>query len=215
MHTWLARAVALVEELGDSTDADKLRRYADNMIAMKNDLEAQAGLAKLVAGILYRALARAELRAPSTVQGTFIPAGSPLEAFAAVGKALEGATQDVMFIDPYSDAKLLTDFAAQVPEGIKIRVLSDELHHKPTLKPAVERWIAQYGGKRPLEARFATTALHDRLVLVDRSAAWMSGQSFKDLAVKSPTSIIRVDPETAALKIAAYENMWMQAKPLT
>jgi hypothetical protein len=43
----------------------------------------------------------------------------------------------------------------------------------------------------------------------------MLGQSLKDFAEKAPTSIVRVDAQTAQLKIEAYADLWDTAKPLT
>jgi hypothetical protein len=43
------------------------------------------------------------------LRGAFIAAGHGFDAFAAVGKALGTATADVFIVDPYADAKLLTD----------------------------------------------------------------------------------------------------------
>jgi hypothetical protein len=76
----------------------------------------------MVAQIMHRALARAELRAPVASQGAFIAAGNSFEAFAAVGKVLSAVTTDVLIVDPYADEKLLTDYAMQAPEGIGVRV---------------------------------------------------------------------------------------------
>jgi len=54
---------------------------------------------------------------------------------------------------------------------------------KPSLKPAAERWIAQWQAKRPLEVRQAPAkSLHDRLIITDGATAWVVWQSFKDLA---------------------------------
>jgi hypothetical protein len=214
LHKWLARAVALVEEVGDITDAVTLRTLADQMVTMARIPGVQDDLAEQIVPIIHRALARAELKAPASAQGVFIPAGNSFEAFAAVGRVLGTATADVLIVDPYGDEKLLTDFAIQAPERIPIRLLTDAKRYKPTLVPAAQRWKQQYGPDRPLEVRLAVTALHDRLIVVDGATAWAVGQSFKDLAEKAPTSIVRVGPETAALKISAYADLWKAAKPL-
>jgi len=208
MHQWLARAVALVEEGGDISDAITLRGWADTMVAMELDLVVRRGLINKIRAILYRALARAELKAPASAQGAFIPAGNSFEAFAAVGNVLGTATADVLMVDPYADEKLLTDFAMQATESVSMRVLTDDTRHKPTLRPAAQRWKQQYGPTRLLEVRLATAPLHDRLIVVDNAVVWMVGQSFKDLAENAPTSIVRVDAGTAALKISAYANLW-------
>ena len=134
---------------------------------------------------------------------------------AAVGKVLQEAKQTLLIVDPYMDEKVLTDFAGLAPAGVTLHLLADTQGHKPTLKPAVTRWAAQHGTARPVEARLAAPrTLHDRLIVVDGAGAWTLTQSFNALAARSPASIVRVDAETAALKVAAYDSMWQAAGPL-
>lgn len=84
------------------------------------------------------------------------------------------------------------------------------------MKPAAERWIAQYQKARPLQVRLAPAkTLHDRLIVTDKSVAWVIGQSFKDLAKRAHTSLVRMDPESGGLKISAYKAIWASATPLT
>jgi hypothetical protein len=85
---------------------------------------------------------------------------------------------------------------------------------KPTLQPAAKRWETQYGDKRPLEVRLAPPrSFHDRVIIIDQMAVWILTQSLNAFATRAPASIIRVDPDTAALKIAAYEEVWTGAQP--
>jgi hypothetical protein len=164
---------------------------------------------------LYRALAVAELNAPASVQGTFLPVGNAFDALVTVRKALQSATNSILIVDPYLDVKAVEDFVTQAPEGIGVQLLADEAHLKPSLKPAVVRWITQHGAVRPIEARLTPPrALHDRLIAIDGNEVWILTQSLKDLASRSPATVARVDPETSALKIAAYDAMWSGAKPI-
>jgi hypothetical protein len=57
-------------------------------------------------------------------------------------------------------------------------------------------------------------SLHDRLILLDRAVVWSLGQSFNQLAVRSPTSLSKVDPETARMKIDHYDLLWAASTPL-
>jgi hypothetical protein len=83
------------------------------------------------------------------------------------------------------------------------------------MRPAVERWAAQFGQDRPIAVRVAPQAiLHDRLILIDGTESWSAGQSFNGMAQRSHTSIERSDPEMAAMKIQAYEAIWSGAQPL-
>jgi hypothetical protein len=143
------------------------------------------------------------------------PAGDQFDAFSALGKVLSQATGDVVMVDPYMDEVTLTDFLPLVSEGVSIRLLSDAHSVKPTLKPAVGKWQQQYGDVRPLSAKLsAPRSLHDRLIILDSSSAWILTQSLKDFAARSPGSIAKVDAEAASLKVRAYEAMWTSATDL-
>lgn len=208
---WLGRAAALVEASGDITDSATFK----NITARLHFPHLRPSLTQQMALLLHRALARAEIHAPASAQGSFIPVGEPFSAIAAVSKVLSGARQSVLIVDPYADAKALTDFAGLAPEGVQVRILSDAGTVKPSLKPAAESWSKQYGGTRPLEIRLAPArSLHDRIITVDDSQAWTLTQSLKDFAARSPASIVKVDAETAGLKISAYGTIWQGATTL-
>jgi len=208
---WLGRAYALVKETGELTDTYSLDHHIKNL----ETPQWRRATVGPILDILYRALAVAEMKAPAATQGAFIPAGNVLQAMTAIGKILELARRDVLIVDPYMDVTTITDFAVLAPEGVQIRLLADAKDYKPTLKPAVERWVDQYGGNRPLSARLsAARSLHDRLIAVDGAQVWVLTQSLNGFAVRSPATIIRTDAETAGLKIAAYAVLWNAATPL-
>jgi hypothetical protein len=208
---WLGRAGALILA---SSDAMEIAMYRAAALGLNMSTSRWQSVQDIVA-ILYRLLAVAELRAPVAARGAFIPAGNAFDAMAAVGKVLTAATGDVLIVDPYMDEKALTDFAPLAPEGVAIRLMADEQHHKPTLAPAQRRWISQFGGKRPLTVRLATPrSLHDRLIVVDSAESWVLTQSLNAFAARSPAAIVRADRETSALKIGAYQEMWGRAKPI-
>jgi hypothetical protein len=206
-NRWLGRAAALVELTGDTANFVSLKVASQNLATVLRETNAQT-----IAVIVQQALAKAEVNAPATSQGTFIAAGSTFDAYAAVGKTLAQAKTDVLMVDPYADEKVLTDYAALAPDTIAVRLLTDKASHKNTLKPAAERWLQQFGPARPLEVRLAAArTLHDRLILVDGKTAWTLGQSFNKLAERAHTSLVRLPPEAGAEKIAAYEAMWATA----
>jgi hypothetical protein len=211
-NLWLGRAATLVEATGDIAGLLTMTNAAQWLAGANRDLNAQ-----MIAAVVYTALAKAELAAPAAVQGTFIAAGHTFDAFAAVTKVLSTATTDLLMIDPYADEKLLRRYAVSAPERVSVRILADQAYcYKQSLRPAAEQWMQQFGSTRPLSVRLATPkTLHDRSILVDRATAWTVGQSFKDLAARSYTTLVRQqDPEAAALMIAAFETMWNTATPL-
>jgi hypothetical protein len=134
MNQWLGRAAALIEEAGDQASATRLQNCAQFLDSINRALNAQA-----IAAIVHHALAKAELKAPAAVQGTFIAAGQ-----------LGTAKTDVLMVDPYADEKALTDYAVLAPDQVSVRLLADQADYKKSLKPAAERWVQQFGQTRPL-----------------------------------------------------------------
>jgi hypothetical protein len=206
---WLGKARALVSE---TSPLDAAEISAATTVRLHSD---PWMLRNITIAVLYRALAVAELNAPVSAQGSFIPAGNALDAMASVGKVLRSATNTAMIIDPYMDEKTLTDFSPLASENVQICLMADAATAKATLAPAVTRFRQQFGSTRPLDARVAAPkALHDRLIIIDQTTVFTVTQSFNALASRSPASILRVDPETAALKINAYMDLWSSAKAI-
>jgi hypothetical protein len=207
VHLWLARAYALVEKVGNSTDPI--------IFTMEVNILGTAGWQNAVhqiQTIIYRAFAIAEMRAPAGAGGAFIPVGGSFDAFAALSKVLQTANRDVLIIDPYMDETALTEFGSAVPENVGLRLMADQASCKPTLQPAAIKWVQQYGTTRPLSVRFVQQKiLHDRAIFIDQAVAWTLTQSLKDFAKRSPAEIVRAD-DTATLKIAAYEEVWTSAQ---
>lgn len=202
--SWLGRLAVLVEEQGDFEDKVSLNS-STRLLATT----AHASAVSQIMMILYRALARAEMKAPVTSQGSFVAAGNAFDALAAISKIMSEAVTSIRIIDPYLDEKVLIDFATMANEGVRLELLSDAATVKASLKPAVTAWMQQYGAKRPLEARNSSArALHDRLIVVDNKDVWDLSQSIKDFAGRSPASASKADAELSLMKINAYEAIW-------
>jgi hypothetical protein len=210
---WFARFHALVATT-NIADAGQIQSLMDFMMRYQSRSARDKYVHKLV-GILHRHLAAAELQAPASAHGAFIQAGNAFDAMTAVGKVLGSATRDLLIVDPYMDEKILTDFAALAAENVSLRLLTDQQSFKATLKPATHRWAQQYIGSRPLAVRLSLPrSLHDRLIVVDATEAWVLTQSFNAFAARSPASIVKSDAETASLKISYYESVWAGAGAL-
>lgn len=208
---WLGRATALIEQGGNILDQATFKVAIENLHSM----HAYHNHVQQIMAVLYRTLARAELQASPSSRGAFIPVGEAFSAFTALSKILTEAQRTVLFVDPYADSNLLTDFAVLIPEGVTALILADSSVNKPALAPAVRRWEQQYGSTRPLEVRLAPAhSLHDRLIIIDEQTSWSIGQSFNALAARAPTSILRADSETAQLKIQAHSLIWQGAVPV-
>jgi hypothetical protein len=210
MHRWMGQVCAAVEQLGRTADSAILSTACDSLGSVLRQQNAAT-----IGSILHRALAVAESHAPAAAKGAFVPVGHGFDAFTAIGKILGGVTREVLIVDPYMDAKALTEFSPLAPEGVSLHLLADENDHKPNLLTAAEKWRSQYRDARPLEVRLAPPrTLHDRLIVVDGSGVWTLTQSLNAFASRSPATIVRVDPETAAMKAAAFADIWDRAKPV-
>jgi len=208
-HRWVAQVLALIEagDLAERMGIISFQVASQNLHGVMRDVNWSTILA-----IAHQALARAELHAPAELQGAFIAAGHAFDAFAAVAKAMGTATGDVFIVDKYADAKLLTDYAVLAPETVSVRVLAGAMYSK-SLKPAAQHWAQQM--KQPLEVRLGPPAsLHDRAILVDGKTAFGLGQSFKDLATRAHTTLVRMPSDVGSEKIEAYELMWSSATPI-
>jgi hypothetical protein len=204
---WMGRAHALVRASGD-TSAQVEFELASRGVqgALRHDSIKQLML------VLYKVLGTAELNAPPSARGAFIPVGNSFDAFAAITKVLLTATTDILLVDPYMDETALTDFGSCSAAGVMLRLLADDSSVKSSLAPAAARWVSQHGANRPLGVRLAPArALHDRAIFIDRKTGWILTQSLKDFAKRSPAELVRAD-DTASLKIAAYESIWQGSK---
>lgn len=205
-QAWVGTAKALVEKT-NASDKLMFRRAAE--LYRQSPYIFGGDVLPVLRGIVQELELELESSSP---QGAFIGTGGSFDAMTAVGRIFKGARSDALIIDPYLDETILTDFAVMLQEGVRLRLLSDAAHVKPSLKPAVHRWTSQYSPQRPVDARLSSArTLHDRLILIDGTKVWTLSQSFKDLAARSPASIIPVASDIAALKFATYESMWTGA----
>lgn len=207
IHQWLGRADALISANGDLIDKMDWRTAVQRL----NSAARPSGVEQ-IKQVLYRVLGAAELTAPASVQGMFIPVGNSFEAFASISKILKTATREVMIVDPYMDETALTVYGCSVPDGVLLRLLADAKFVKASLQPAATSWVQQYGNSKKLAVRIAPEkALHDRSFFIDGVTAWSFSQSLNGIANRSPAEIIRAD-DTAAMKIEHYESVWNDAK---
>jgi hypothetical protein len=209
---WIARAYAVVLEV-DQASANVEFKFAEQE-AMRGRID---GHDKLMA-VVMRAWAVAERFVPAAAANdSFIATGHAWDAFVSLSKVLQTARSDVLIIDPYMDESALAGFGIAAPERVSLRLLSDSHPNRcrPSLQPAALKWRQQWGDKRPIEIRLAPAeSLHDRAIVVDRTTAWNVSQSLKDIAKKSPATVVPFSPETAKLKIDFYEGFWKSASVL-
>ena len=202
---WLAQVGALGQQVPYLPDDTEFRAASAQLVSNSG----MGGSVSRVMAAAHRIFARVELQAPHSATGSFINAGAGFDALATLAKILGSVKSHVLLVDPYMGAAALTDVATLLPANRELGLLADEGAVKPALAPAAEKWIAQYGAERPLKVCLAPRrTLHDRLLLVDDSDAWILTQSVEHFAARSPATIQKSDQETARLKFDAYTAAW-------
>lgn len=209
---WLGRAEALIEQVCGIVEHNKFSNLRTSMLtATRTDSAPQM---RHIRGLLYTALAKAELSAPTAAKGAFIPAGNSFDALTAVAGVLRECRGSVLLVDPYMDAVALTDFLPMAAEGVSLRLLASGKQKSAGLPEAVERWRIQYDKARPIELRLAAARmLHDRLIM-DNVSVWSISQSFNAIAQRSPAMIQRVSSDIASTKREAFVEIWNSSAPL-
>lgn len=206
---WIARACALVRAADPAgLDVVKIDAAAERLVRTLNPKDAS----RQILLIMHRVHATLEVALPAEARGAFVSAGDQFDGYSAIAKLLGEAKSRAMIIDPYLDASAIIDFAGLLGEGVGLQLLTDRASYKPAAVPAAEKWISQHGSARPLELRAAASrTLHDRLILIDETTAWILTQSLKDFAKRSHATIQRADEEMATMKFSAYRALWAES----
>lgn len=206
---WLSRAETLIEASGATTDLMEFRlarKFLNTMQHSRTSLLLP----------LHNVYSRAELSAPASAQGAFIPPGDTWKGYAAIIKLVQRPCEDLVIIDPYVNADLFTDFAPHVVASNGLRCLTAKRNdNHPGLEASASRWVKDHPEK-PVEVRYAaSTSLHDRLIIIDSREVWLISQSLKDIAKRSPASVSKAEAELGLMKVEHYAEVWSQAIPIT
>jgi hypothetical protein len=207
---WLGRMFEMVKRTNSAGDIAGFSVSSEGLVG----LPAYDNIRK-IRTISYRVLAYAEARAPKSAQGAVIPIGAAYDALKAIGTILAEAKSDILIVDPYMDASILKNYVVLVVTGVSVRLLCDSFYTKapalPALQAAVSAWKIQYGSAS-LEIRATVPRLlHDRLIIIDGKGVWLLSQSLKDLANRSPASVMPADAEIADWKSQFYSTTWAAA----
>lgn len=174
-----------------------------NSISMSATLNAQRN---------FIVRARAELTRLELTTNAFtsrqLDAGSMHDYFEEIRELIAGATQQVLFVDPYIDASFVRRYLPQIPTGIAVRLLTSE-KQESALREPLQLYTQQHSRSVALRV-FPHSTLHDRYLFVD-DRVYQSGASFKDGARNAPTSINQI-VDVAADVSRAHEANWASAR---
>jgi hypothetical protein len=204
---WLARAGAALRAAGNPTLITDFRMSSDALASCFDRWEAEPHYAKIRRSVSQ---AMHELRLDLTgPTNEVIGEGGVWRYFDHIRKIVEGAQQDVLFVDQYLDAEFVSRYLPHVPQSAAIRLLTGSSKLKK-LVPAASMFAKE--NSVSLEIR-SSKKPHDRFVIVDRTGCYQSGASIKDGASISPTIITEFTDARDSI-IATYEQIWSEATPV-
>lgn len=209
---WLGRVGALIMQVNGIADHAKFKNYRQSLlVTTKYSPDVQM---RHIRSLLYAVLAKAELKAPTVADGSFIPAGNVSDAVAAVTGILDRCRGHLMVVDPHLDAMALTRYLAVDVDGAALRLLVGEERGSSDLSKEVSETRIRRSRGSLIELRYAPERLlHDRLIM-DDSNVWSLSQSFNVLAEGSPAMIQRLGRDVAAVKRQAYFELWDRSIPI-
>ncbi len=197
---WLGQAHALVYRW-DTLEAISFKSASD---FLSMELTRATNIAKIF-GVIQRAIADIELQVPESSSSVF-GAGEVYDIFRALNEVISSAEKSIFIIDPYLDNSVFDHYLTARKPEVSVRLL---LTRKAAeLKPAVEKYISQYGGF--LEVK-KSRAVHDRVIFIDNYVCWVLGQSLKDAAKAKPTYLAPLAPDVVPAKLNDYEIIWTKA----
>jgi hypothetical protein len=202
--SWLGRAAAIFEQwspLRIALFTMSMNKLHDEASAVRSQL----GFQEIM---VFLHQARHDLRM-RTVGPTNIAVaqGGVFDYFDEIRKAIELASDEVFFVDPYLDAEFIPRYLPQVKAGVTIRLLTSDKKLNALL-PAVDLFSRQNGlaiGVR------CTNDLHDRYLFVDKRSCYQSGASFKDGAKHAPTTLTQISDAFRPVW-ETYERLWASAR---
>jgi hypothetical protein len=198
---WIGRACSVIE----SWDATKTPQvlHATNEIATRTRTSSD-GIRKLLT-LLEQARANLRFKTVGPLNSA-LGQGRVFEYFDEVRKIIEMAGTELFFVDPYLNADFVSRYMPFVKSGVMVKLMTT--NNVPGLVAAVDMFCKQTGLQMSVRS---TVGFHDRWIIVDRTSSYQSGASFKDGAVKAPTTLMQnMDLFPAMLK--TYEDMWSAAK---
>lgn len=200
--SWLGRVSAVIESW-DGLKGVQLNLAMDQFHRL-NAQDAREGFRKIQT-LLHQARQDLRMKTVGPINSA-LGHGSVFDYFDELRKIIEPATQDLLFIDPYLDAEFVSRYLPHIKAGVSVRLLGRE--RMPTLLPAVDLFSKQTGVAVGVRA---ASGFHDRYVIVDASACYQSGASFKDGAKSSPTTLTQITDAFEAVR-STYEKIWANAK---
>ena len=201
--TWLGQAHALVGRW-DSVEAVTFPMKTDMLFS---PARRPMYLGQILA-TLHRAIADLEFRVPAGAQVAFGP-GDVYDFFRAFNFVVESAEKTLLIVDPYMDQKIFDLYLSSRPPAVSARLLTSR--YADDVKIGAELYIQQHGLVLQLRR---SKKIHDRVMFIDGSECYVTGQSLKDAAKAKPTYLSPLAPDVVPDKLRHYEEIWGEAEVL-
>ena len=125
------------------------------------------------------------------------------------------ANNEVFFLEPYPDEEILNLHLEKIPEGVKIRILTNKPHKSNAkAQQSFENFVAiarKFKAKPGVAFEVRESGdCHDRIFFVD-GECWVMGQSLKD-AGKKPTYLIKIESSAVFRKV--FDDLWSESNLL-
>ena len=196
---WLGRASAAVH----AWDPLKATAFFDTHVGRLSSSMARDFTPAMRGVLVMLHQARHDLRMKTTGPlSVGIVKGSVFEYFDELRRVVELARSDLLFVDPYLDAEFVSRYLPFVASGTAVRLLGRE--KIPALLAAVAAFATQHGLSIAVRS---SGGLHDRYILIDGTACYQSGASFKDGAKKAGTTLTQITDAFAGVR-DTYEALW-------
>jgi hypothetical protein len=201
---WLGRMSAVISQMGPGREPflnmsiDKVNDPINGFRQTTGYREIMVALNKARHELIMRTVG------PTNVA---VPHGAVFDYFDEIRKAIEAATQEIFFVDPYLEADFVSRYFPHIHVGVQVRLLTSN-KKLSALLPAVEMFAKQSG--LSVAVRLANV-LHDRYLFIDKATCYQSGASFKDGGKYAPTTLTQITDAFDAMW-NTYDGIWNSAK---
>lgn len=131
--------------------------------------------------------------------------GDVYRFFADLKEIINSAECNLMIVDPYFNGEAFDAYLSTIDTNVEIKILADR--YSKDINAYIEKHKAQFDAEITLKQ---SKELHDRIIFVDDTAAWIMGGSIKD-AGKKATYLIPLQTEIALAKQEIYRDIWNRA----
>lgn len=205
---WLGQAGATLKFWAyETNNASVHAEWTFAVSSFESNIVSQIGKSSnSILRILYQAQNDLRIRTVGKINNIF-DAGNVFGYFDEIRKLIEEARVELLFVDRYLDADLVSRYLPHVKAGVEVFLLCSK--HKSAVASAAEIFGREHN--MPIKVR-ASNKFHDRWLFLDKRRCFLSGNSFSNGAKTDLTALIEGIDGFDELK-DKYYSIWDQAHP--